>query len=162
MVHLRVISLLVVCSVIGFSYTAISAEPYQTAGWIGTNYTPAYAVNQVQFWHDFRPDAVERELAAAKNYFGITTLRVYLHNIPYDAEKATFLDNIEQFLVICDRHGIKPGFTFFDDCHRHDDIFLTNRPSRLRVITMDGGQPVLRIGSEPRKTSPSSKPTCKT
>ena len=25
-----------------------------------------YAVNQVQFWHDFRPEVVEKELAALK------------------------------------------------------------------------------------------------
>lgn len=100
------------------------ATPHETAHWVGANYTPAYAVNQVQFWHDFRPEVIDKELAAAKKYFGITTLRVYLHNIPYDAEKETFLDRIEQFLVICNRHGIRPGFTFFDDCHRHEGIFL--------------------------------------
>lgn len=100
------------------------ATPHETARWVGTNYTPAYAVNQVQFWHDYRPEVIDNELAAAKKYFGITTLRVYLHNIPYDAEKETFLDRIEQFLVICNRHGIRPGFTFFDDCHRHEGIFL--------------------------------------
>ena len=77
-----------------------SAAPHQTADWIGSNYTPAYAVNQVQFWHDFRPDVVERELAAAKKYFGITTLRVYLHNINFDEEKDAFLANIEMFLKI--------------------------------------------------------------
>ena len=98
--------------------------PHQTAGWVGSNYTPAYCVNQVQMWHDFRPEVIDRELAAAQRYFGLNTLRVYLHNIPYDAEKETFLANIEQFLVICQRHGIRPGFTFFDDCHRHEGISL--------------------------------------
>ena len=98
--------------------------PVQTANWVGSNYTPAYAVNQVQFWHDFRPEVVEKELASAKKYFGITSLRVYLHNINFDEEKETFLRNIETFLQICDRHKIKPGFTFFDDCHRHEGIFL--------------------------------------
>jgi endo-1,4-beta-mannosidase len=97
---------------------------YDTSTWVGANYTPAYAVNQVQFWHDFRPDVVERDLAAAERYFGITTLRVYLHNINFDEEKDVFLANIESFLKICNRHGIKPGFTFFDDCHRHEGIFL--------------------------------------
>ncbi|MEK6235343.1 MAG: hypothetical protein N2C14_11600, partial [Planctomycetales bacterium] len=64
-------------------------EPYRphpnppTDGRIGSNYTPAYAVNQVQFWHDFRPDAVEKELAAASKYFGVSTLRVYLHDINF-------------------------------------------------------------------------------
>jgi hypothetical protein len=114
------VSLLVISAAVRGLY----AEPYQTADWVGSNYTPAYCVNQVQLWHDFRPDVIERELAAAKKYFGINTLRVYLHNIPYDAEKEKFLANIEKFLVICDRHGIRPGFVFFDDCHRHEGIFL--------------------------------------
>jgi len=99
-----------------------------TDGRVGSNYTPAYAVNQVQFWHDFRPEVVERELAAAKKHFGISTLRVYLHNINFDEEKKVFLGNLETFLTICERHGIRPGFVFFDDCHRDDGIFL-DRPT---------------------------------
>jgi hypothetical protein len=105
------------------------AAPYETAGWVGSNYTPAYACNQVQFWHDFRPHVVERELAAAKKYFGITSLRVYLHNINFDEEKETFLSNMEAFLKTCHQHEIRPGFVFFDDCHRHEDIFL-DRPTQ--------------------------------
>ena len=120
----RLICLLAVISIVGLSWATLSAEPHDTSTWVGANYTPAYAVSAVHFWHDFRPDVVEKELAAAKKYYGITTVRVYLHNIPYDAEKEKFLDRIEQFLVICDRHGIKPGFTFFDDCHWHEGIFL--------------------------------------
>ncbi len=78
-----------------------AAGPRQTSEWVGTNYTPAYCVNQVQMWHDFRPDVIESELAAARQLFGINTLRVYLHNNPYDAERDQFLANIEQFLAIC-------------------------------------------------------------
>ena len=103
-------------------YSANPTPP--TDGRVGANYTAAYAVNQIQFWHDFRPQVVEKELAAARKYFGISTLRVYLHNINFDEEKKVFLANIERFLTICDRHGIKPGFVFFDDCHRDDGIFL--------------------------------------
>ena len=105
-----------------------SAAPYETAKWIGANYTPAYAVNQVQFWHDFRPDVVERELSAAKKHFGITSVRVYLHTVNFREEKESSLARIETFLQICDRHGITPGFTFFDDCHRHEGIYL-DRPT---------------------------------
>ncbi len=110
--------------VLALAAGALAAGPHQTASWVGANYTAAYAVNQVQFWHDFRPKVIEAELAAAKKWFGITSLRVYLHNINYDKEKAVFLGNIEAFLKICERHGIRPGFTFFDDCHRHADIYL--------------------------------------
>ena len=105
-----------------------AAEPYQTAGWVGSNYTPAFCVNQVQLWHEFQPEVIEKELAAAEKYYGLTSLRVYLHNIPYDAEKEAFLGRIDEFLAICHRHGIRPGFTFFDDCHRHEGITLDAQP----------------------------------
>jgi len=99
-----------------------------TDGRVGANYTPAYAVNQVQFWHDFRPEVVEKELAAARRNFGISTLRVYLHDINFNEEKEVFLSNLEKFLTICEKHGIQPGLVFFDDCHRDDGIFL-DRPT---------------------------------
>ena len=44
-----------------FGHTASADEVYKanpnppTNGLVGSNYTPAYAVNPVQFWHDFRP-----------------------------------------------------------------------------------------------------------
>jgi len=99
-----------------------------TDGLIGSNYTPAYAVNQVQFWHDFRAKAVERELAAAGKWFGISTLRVYLHDINFFQEKEVLQANLETFLALCARHGIRPGFVFFDGCHRHEGIYL-DRPT---------------------------------
>ena len=102
--------------------------PYNTAKWVGANYTPAYAANQVQMWHEFKPEVIERELAAAQKHLGITSLRVYLHNLVYDAEPGPFLARIEEFLRICDGHGIKPGFTFFDDCWNHTNVTLQTGP----------------------------------
>ena len=61
-------------SLVLLSSTA-AAEPFQTATWVGTNYTPASCVNAVELWHDFRPEVIDRELAAAKEYFGLTTLQ---------------------------------------------------------------------------------------
>jgi len=110
------------------SCPAPAAEPFQTAGWVGSNYTPAYCVNAVQLWHEFKPEVIEKELAAAEKHFGVTTLRVYLHNIPYEAEKEKFLGNIEQFLAICQRHAIRPGFVFFDDCWNHKGVTLESPP----------------------------------
>jgi DUF1680 family protein len=102
--------------------------PYDTSKWVGANYTPAYAANQVEMWHEFKPEIIERELAAAQKQLGLTTLRVYLHNLVYDAERDLFLARIEEFLKICDRHGIRPGFTFFDDCWNHTNITLKTEP----------------------------------
>ena len=99
--------------------------PYDTSKWVGANYTPAYCVNQVQMWHEVRPDVIDAELAAAKRYFGITTLRVFLHNLVYDAEADKLLERMDKFLSICKKYDIRPGFVFFDDCHRKDGIVLT-------------------------------------
>ena len=105
-----------------------AAEPLQTAGWVGANYTPAFCVNAVQLWHQFNPEVIQKELAAAQKHFGITSLRVYLHNIPYDAEKAKFLENVDRFVTICDRCGIRPGFVFFDDCWNRTGVTLESPP----------------------------------
>jgi DUF1680 family protein len=107
----------------------VKPAPRDTSTWIGSNYTPAYAANQIQLWHEFKPEVIERELAAAVKYFGINTLRVYLHNIVFDTEKQLFLERIEAFLKICDRHGIKPGFVFFDDCWNHAGITIDTPPA---------------------------------
>jgi len=79
-------------------------------------------------WHDFRPDAIDRELAAAKKHFGLTTLRVYLHYINFRDVKDALLARIEQFLTLCDNHSIRPGFAFFDDCWNHKDVSLETPP----------------------------------
>jgi hypothetical protein len=103
---------------------ANAQTPILTENWVGTNYTPAYAVNQIHFWRNFRAEVVEKELAAAHKYFGMTTLRVYLHPINFEQDRENFFANLEKFLTICNKHHIKPGFTFFDDCHRIEGIFL--------------------------------------
>ncbi len=108
-------------------YTPNPSPP--TDGRIGSNYTPAYAVNQVQMWHDFRAEVVQRELAAAKSHYGITMLRVFLHFINFREDRERFGRNLDAFLSLCDRHGIQPGFVFFDDCHRHSDVYL-DRPTK--------------------------------
>ncbi len=110
------------CAVASNGYIPKAHPP--TNGRVGTNYTPAYAVNQVQFWHDFRADVVDRELAAARKHFGINMLRVFLHNINFEQDKDVFFANLETFLTICHKYEIKVGFVFFDDCHRHEGIFL--------------------------------------
>ena len=124
---MRVLSL----TIAALAVTAQAAEPVDTSRWVGANYTPAYCSNQVQLWHDLRPDVIDRELAAARKHLGITTLRVYLHNMVYNAEKDAFLKRIEQFLVICERHGIRPGFVFFDDCWNHKGVTLES-PSPIK------------------------------
>ncbi|GAJ12611.1 unnamed protein product, partial [marine sediment metagenome] len=37
-------------------------------------------------------------------------------------------EHIEKFLTICDKYGIKPGFTFFDDCWNRKGVILESPP----------------------------------
>jgi hypothetical protein len=58
---------------------------YQTASWVGSEYTPAAASNELwwAFWDDYK-DAVRIELSAAQQVLGLTTVRMFLHNMVYD------------------------------------------------------------------------------
>ena len=69
---------------------------------------------------------IDKELAAAKQYFGITTLRVYLHNIPYDAEKETCLERIATPVSLAETEAVHRYTTgevralLFDDFQDQD------------------------------------------
>lgn len=91
---------------------------YAQQGWlVGANYTPAYAVNQLEFWQQatFDVRAIDRELALA-NSIGMNCMRVYLHHAVWLQDKAGFKERIAEFLKTAHRNHIKIMFVFFDDC----------------------------------------------
>lgn len=83
----------------------------------GANFIPSNAVNQLEMWQaeTFSPDVIDRELAWAEG-IGMTLMRVYLHDLAYASDPAGFLNRVEQYLEIADRHHIRTIFVFFDDC----------------------------------------------
>lgn len=85
-------------------------------GWlVGCNYAPASAINQLEMWQadTFDPERIDRELGWAAG-LGFNSVRVFLHDIPFAENPGAFLDRIERFLGIADRHGIGVMFVFFD------------------------------------------------
>ncbi|TDQ10350.1 cellulase family glycosylhydrolase [Pedobacter metabolipauper] len=84
---------------------------------VGANYTPAYAINQLEFWQNdtFDPAVIDKELGWAQG-LGMNTLRVYLHDLAWKQDAKGFKKNINTFLSIAEKHKIKPLFVFFDDC----------------------------------------------
>ncbi len=95
---------------------------YAALPWmVGANYTPAYAINQLEFWQSatFNPTAIDKELALAQS-IGLTTLRVYLHDLAWKQNAKGFKKNINTFLGIAAKHHIKPLLVFFDDCWNAD------------------------------------------
>lgn len=91
---------------------------YQEKGWlVGCNFIPSTAVNQLEMWQreTFDPKTIDRELGWAAKY-GLNTVRVYLHNLAWQADPKGFKTRIRQYLALADSHSIKTVFVIFDDC----------------------------------------------
>jgi hypothetical protein len=90
-----------------------AAEPFL----FGANYNPANTINELEFWQadTFDPAVIDRELGWAES-LGINTLRVFLHDLPYQQDAPGFLDRIDQFLSLCQKHNIRPMLVLFDSC----------------------------------------------
>ncbi|MDQ6610003.1 MAG: cellulase family glycosylhydrolase [Bacteroidota bacterium] len=82
---------------------------------VGCNFSPSTAINQLEMWQadTFDTLTINKELGWAQG-LGMTTVRVFLHDIAYDEDNAGFLQRMATFLQISSRHKIKPLFVFFD------------------------------------------------
>lgn len=82
---------------------------------VGSNYIPATAVNQLQMWQaeSFDAKGIDRELGWAER-IGMNTMRVFLHDLPWQQDPAGFRDRIDAFLSISARHRIRVLFVLFD------------------------------------------------
>jgi hypothetical protein len=100
-------------------WTAEAANAwYARQPWlIGSNYIPAYAANELEMWQadTFNPKRIDTELDWAEG-LGMTTMRVFLHDLLWKQDSDGFKRRIDTFLAICDRHKIKPLFVLFDSC----------------------------------------------
>lgn len=85
---------------------------------VGCNYYPATAINQIDMWQASTWDAkqIDKELGWAES-IGMNTLRIFLHNMVWNSDEQGLYNRMDQFLSICQKHGIRPWFVFFDDCH---------------------------------------------
>jgi len=84
---------------------------------VGGNYIPSDAINQLEMWQadSFDPARIDQELGWAQA-MGMTTMRVFLHDLLWQQDAPGFKQRINMFLTIADRHGIKPLFVLFDSC----------------------------------------------
>lgn len=84
---------------------------------VGCNFTPSYAINQLEFWQEetFDLAAIDRELGWAAD-LGMNAVRVYLHDLLWQHDAAGFTARIDQFLGAASRHGIRTMLVLFDSC----------------------------------------------
>ncbi len=85
--------------------------------WVGCNFTPSTACNQLEMWQadTFDAETIARELGWAAD-LGMNSVRVFLHDLVWQADTEGFKSRIEQFLTLADSVGIKTMFVLFDDC----------------------------------------------
>jgi hypothetical protein len=95
-----------------------AADWYAKQPWlVGSNYNPADAINELEMWQADTFDAkrIDLELGWAEG-IGLNTMRVFLHDLPWQQDAAGFTKRIDTFLQIAAKHHIKPLFVLFDSC----------------------------------------------
>lgn len=93
-----------------------AAEWYEQQGWlVGANFVPRSAINQLEMWQaeTFNPEQIDQELGWAAD-IGFNCMRVYLHDLLWQQDAEGFLDRVDQYLAIADKHGIKTMLVLFD------------------------------------------------
>ncbi|MCC7084655.1 MAG: cellulase family glycosylhydrolase [Pirellulales bacterium] len=82
---------------------------------VGCNYIPSSAINQLEMWQveTFDLKTIDRELGWAES-LGFTSIRVFLHHLPWEQDSLGFLQRIEQFLAVADKHKIGVMLVVFD------------------------------------------------
>jgi hypothetical protein len=118
--------LLALICVLSFAATAFAADepwtPPRSNAWyaqqpwlVGSNFIPSNAINQLEMWQPetFDLPTIDRELGWAES-LGMNTMRVFLHNLLWQQDSQGFLDRMDQFLSVADKHHIRIAFVIFD------------------------------------------------
>jgi len=91
---------------------------YQAQGWpVGSNYITSTAVNQLEMFQPgtFDLRRIDAELGWARSA-GFNTVRVFLHDQLWAADRKGFQYRLAQFVSVAARRRIKPMFVLFDSC----------------------------------------------
>jgi len=90
---------------------------YDKQPWyIGANFNPSSSINQLEFWQEdtFDPETIERELKWSEE-LGMNLHRVYLHNLLWEQDSIGFLNRLDNYLALAQKHKIKTIFVLLDD-----------------------------------------------
>lgn len=97
-------------------------EWYSRQPWfVGCNFNPSTAINQLEMWQEdsFDEKTIRKELSLARS-LGFNVIRVYLHNLLWEADANGFKDRINQFLHIATEFDLRTILVLFDDCWNHN------------------------------------------
>jgi len=82
---------------------------------VGCNFGPSTAINELEMFQaeTWDPKTIDRELGWAQD-IGFTSIRVYLHDLLWKQDAKGFLNRLDQFVAIADKHKIGVMFVLFD------------------------------------------------
>jgi hypothetical protein len=89
---------------------------------VGCNYIPSSAINQIETWQaeSFDRKTIDRELGWAES-LGFNTIRVFLHDLVWEADPSAFKKRFGEFLGICQKHRIRVIVTLFTNgCYGYE------------------------------------------
>lgn len=92
-------------------------EWYDKQPWyLGANFNPSSSINQLEFWQEdtFDPETIDRELKWSAD-LGMNLHRVYLHNLLWSQDSIGFLNRLDIYLGLAQKHKIKTMFVLLDD-----------------------------------------------
>ena len=114
-------------------------EWHKKNGWMaGTNFNPSTAINQLEFFQKetFDMETIDRELRWSAE-LGMKIHRVYLHNLLWDQDSIGFINRLEAFLKVADKHQLKTMFVLFDDVW-HPVPKLGEQPEPITFVHNSG------------------------
>ena len=111
---------------------------FQTFPYIqGSMYVVSDAGNQLEMFQNdsFNPTLIDTEFALAEA-LGSNTMRIFLHDLAYEADPVGFKNRINTVLDIAAKHGIKPLLAIFDSCGGGDPkIGQQGQPDSGRMMS---------------------------
>ena len=117
-------------------WTPVQAQEwYDAQPWLsGCDYIPSSAINQIEMWSEatYDPKQIDKELGWAEE-LGFNTMRVFLSSVVYRNDPEGLKSRMDDFLGICNRHGIRPLFVFFDDCWDPESAYGPQRAPKPGV-----------------------------
>lgn len=114
-------------------------EWFEKQPWlVGSNFNPSTSINQLEFWQSatFDPETIDRELKWSAD-LGMNLHRVYLHNLLWEQDSTGFLNRLDNYLSLADKHGIKTMFVLLDDVW-HPVPKLGNQPDPIPHVHNSG------------------------
>ena len=103
-------------------------EWYRNQPWIrGFNGYPSNCVNRIAMWQQYKHDEVfkqiEYEFALAQKT-GLNAVRAIIQFEVWYYEHDSFMSNLEEYLTLADKYGIKVMLTIGNDCTVPKELFV--------------------------------------